>query len=319
MTVLYKYYTSSFDLFEHLDNPAIKLATTKSLNDPFESQLTDGLANILTERFINKNGKKHPKSTLNQSYKEISNKLGIVSLTETHRNILMWAHYASSHHGVCIGYKDDFFNIQDRDSLALSDTLKTIDLMPQRVKYDSKRFDEDAWDNSNHSALEMIVSALSTKSDEWMYEKEHRCIVPLVWADRFVLLKKDDKNLKKYIDENVSLGNFIEVMDKSHFNFKVDPTDKCLFKNRLAKFDGVMMLKNISIDSIQSIYLGSLYGISETSKVIKYLKSDTQRYGHIKLYKYEINENDFALDIIPLNDGKKLDKKINDRALIYKL
>lgn len=110
MKVLYKYYSEIFDVVDHLKNPAIKLATTRSLNDPFEVQLSNELAKSLTHKrlkIFDENLLKDNKfrEDIKKSYQIISNQFGIISLTETHRNILMWAHYANSHKGVCIGYK----------------------------------------------------------------------------------------------------------------------------------------------------------------------------------------------------------------------
>ncbi len=90
---------------------------------------------------------------------------GILSLTETPDNLLMWAHYADSHRGMVVGFEESHAFFQGPDIVPGLPRLN-------KVEYNLKR----------------PVLSLSTrehpkvflrKSTEWAYEKEWRLIRPL--------------------------------------------------------------------------------------------------------------------------------------------
>lgn len=315
MNVLYKYYSSEFNVESHLQDPSMKLATTKSLNDPFEKDLAKDLAINLAERYMNKNATntKSKKERVKQ-YKVISNMLGIISLTETHRNLLMWAHYASSHKGYCIGYKSGFFDNLDVSNLP--NTFKKFSPSSQRVIYDSKRFDKDKY-SDKLSAFELVTQALRTKSDEWIYEKEHRCIIPFTWADK-IITTKASKLLETAINDCKECGLITESCEGEYI-FNDSSQTKLTSKNALANIDGTILLKNIDVKFIDSIYLGSECPLNKIQSILSLIKSDPNRYEHIKVYKYEIHENDFAIEPLLLNSKITLDKNTEKRIMIYKL
>lgn len=329
MNTLFKYYSSTFDLLQHLHEPSIKLATTTSLNDPFEKELSEDLAlnltNILLERDIYKNKSKRMinelKKDLINSYKNISKNYGIVSLTETHRNLLMWSHYGSAHKGVCIGYKTSMFSDIDQ----IRPDMPPFDLNPQRVRYDSKRFDSDVFYDRNRTT-DILMQAIRTKSDEWMYEKEHRSIIPFAYADKIVVHKNENNQLHSIIlqceHENIMVKNKTNKnknLDVYDLNKDSNKNNVGYLASRVAHYNEVMVLKNISIKNISSIYLGSEYEFKDIKKIIEYLKLEPERYGHVKLFKYEVNKNNFALDLIPLNSKSPLDTELENRAIIYHL
>lgn len=317
MKKLYKYYSEGFDIVNHLENPSIKLATTKSLNDPFEQQLTKKLAIDLAQKLINATNQEQNNSTVKENYIElyekISERYGIVSLTETHRNILMWAHYASSHKGVCVGYKSDFFDKQEK--LQSNNKSPQIIYSPQRVKYDSKRFDQELC-SETESPYELIMQAMKTKSDEWIYEKEHRCIIPFAWADKFIARKNEheeiDTKLATQIMALKSTGRITLTTDSkfiSEYEFNGMKTTKNIIpddflKSQMATYDGVSMLKNIDVASIDAIYLGCQFKRENIIKLTNLISSNKERYGHISVYKYRINQNHFSLDLLPVLNSK---------------
>jgi Protein of unknown function (DUF2971) len=83
---------------------------------------------------------------------------GILSLTERRDNLLMWAHYASSHSGVCLEFAvsiyEDFFG------------------RAQPVVYSEKR----PMFNPRGTENEWVDTALLRKSADWSYEREWRII-----------------------------------------------------------------------------------------------------------------------------------------------
>ncbi len=106
----------------------------------------------------------------NKLNKEMSNKIGLISLTTKKNNLLMWAHYASSHKGFVIQFdhKNDFF--KTRTYLNKENIENEIYL--QKVNYDKDRPSECLYTLDKQSTL-------FTKSKEWKYEKEYRMIMPL--------------------------------------------------------------------------------------------------------------------------------------------
>jgi len=104
---------------------------------------------------------------LNQSIlAEFDKKIGILSLTEKHNNILMWAHYAESHQGFIIEF--------DENHLFFTDKLPSRDASRQlrKIVYSHLRPNLTLIDVNN-------IDVLLTKSKDWEYEQEWRMILPL--------------------------------------------------------------------------------------------------------------------------------------------
>jgi len=87
----------------------------------------------------------------------ITEKVGILCLSELADDILMWSHYADSHRGVCLEFdaQSDFF------------------ARAQSVKY---QLDRPILNPILDSPARMAVSALLTKAEHWAYEKEWRIV-----------------------------------------------------------------------------------------------------------------------------------------------
>ena len=318
MNILYKYYSSSFDIKNHLESPAIKLAHVKSFNDPFETQISDIHAEKLADMIIQSSNTidEVTKRNFVHSYKLISSLFGVVSLTETHRNILMWSHYASSHKGICVGYDIDFFDRLEKEKGGIAKNEAIIQYSPKRVIYDSKRFDLEQKIELDET-LESIINAMGKKSDEWIYEKEHRCIVPFTWADKFIAHDWCPKSKLKRINKEYGQPQG-EKANEYYFSYP----NRSLDVYSIAQSNDFTVLKEISLESINSIYIGSNFGFKETCSLKTLIDSNPQKYSHIRLYKYEINPNDFALDILPLanvNLTYALDELTKNRVLQYSL
>jgi len=99
--------------------------------------------------------------------KGVMEDVGVVSLSKTALNILMWSHYAQFHKGFVLefrtpnkGYHDETQYVRDR-------------LTPFPITYDISRpvlnlFIEKPYD--------LIQKTLLTKSEDWIYEEEERVI-----------------------------------------------------------------------------------------------------------------------------------------------
>lgn len=114
---------------------------------------------------------------------------GIVSLTETRDNLLMWSHYADEHKGFVIefDYSHLFFTKKHMEMFNDNPLVNQI----HRVLYRKERLNELINDN--------IIEAYFYKSDEWSYEKEHRLLLPLGNAKHNWIMKSDLSKLKQSI------------------------------------------------------------------------------------------------------------------------
>ena len=169
---LYKFLPGRKEFF---DNFLLRASSRNSLNDPFEVMPST----ISFAKFLHAQGETrwgHSVRDIEMTMKEkkvngikqygkidLFDRTGVISLTETKRNLLMWSHYADSHKGMVIEFdiKHKFFNTPEVGN--------NFEGLVHRVRYDRERPDDvKGW-------YEWFIY----KSDEWIYEKEHRFLVPL--------------------------------------------------------------------------------------------------------------------------------------------
>jgi hypothetical protein len=168
------YYLTKLDTAKLiLKERRMKLSRVGEMNDPFEL-LGASIGDTLARRVF--------KVILHRHW---SQTLGLICLSDTWQNPVMWAHYGDKHYGVCLG-----FDVRD-------DLAKQVQYKPDRLKkmLDSTKpllgLDE-----------EKIETVLLTKYRDWAYEREWRV---------FSSLKEPDKNGKFYVDfdANMKLGSVI--------------------------------------------------------------------------------------------------------------
>lgn len=91
---------------------------------------------------------------------ELHNKIGLLSLTTNTNNQLMWAHYANSHKGFCVGI----------NSKILFDSVGgTIGRVSYREDFPFMPLFPEGLDS-----IKTMVEMLNTKSPDWSYEDEYR-------------------------------------------------------------------------------------------------------------------------------------------------
>ena len=103
--------------------------------------------------------------------KSLDNGVGVFSLSEKCDDLLMWAHYADSHHGVVIGFENThpFFDQRNHDDDPFR-LLKPVEYSQSRPRVKGLNLDD-------------LVAALTLKSEEWAYEKEWRFLQALSLAN----------------------------------------------------------------------------------------------------------------------------------------
>lgn len=199
-TLLYKYRVWKNDYHKRiLTGNEIFFASSKHFNDPFDCSIPiryDALSrhdkieiveNRLKRNFPNldpKNLWQLTKLAVNEGFnpesqediydfqrKSIEENFGIFSLTEDHKNIVMWSHYADFHRGFCDG-----FNVNLLWKFFLEEKINKIPtpIFLENIEYSSEY---PSLIPIKSFIPEVFIKAVTTKSSYWKYEKEYRLII----------------------------------------------------------------------------------------------------------------------------------------------
>ena len=182
---LYRYRPGNNWDIDNLKKDTIWLSTLKEYNDPFENRVSidfEGVAdsylkmdsNTVALMRLNHIDKNHPsykagiedlKARGEKLQKSLSmKKLRIFTacFCEEKSSLLMWAHYANSHKGFCIGYKfEDIINKFGINILPVIYSEEYSVIRSYEMFEDYDEFFLDEW---------------RSKSIEWSYEKEWRLV-----------------------------------------------------------------------------------------------------------------------------------------------
>lgn len=143
------YFTSETYALESIRYKRIKVARFTELNDPFDFL---GLAvDLPSQRYY-----------LNKTRAEVDNVNGIVCMSTTWQEPLLWGHYADKHKGICLG-----FDVEDKDW----HEVRYRAVRPSFARYGVKTLDEITDEQWEDIAL--------TKFKAWGYEKEYRLLADL--------------------------------------------------------------------------------------------------------------------------------------------
>ena len=302
MQTLYKY---SGDLgISFIDNPTIKLSLPSRLNDPFENRLSSDIKKYLL------NCVDSPDDNFSQDLMEVAafllNYTCIISLSETHRNNLMWAHYANEHSGMCLGIDSTF--LEHKNSITLPAGNDPVGIKgqytPIKMNYDNVRFDMNGHDlipshefYSVAGYQKFLFKQLSLKSDEWIYEKEHRSIVPINCSD-IVIIKK--KGRAAFIDNYIKINEekgWLESLGYERYKVLTNECYKSLASIcTVYEKDRFSFLCKIPPKKIKSLYLGVNYNQKNQDMIINKLRTKNHPLKHIKIYKKEVDESRFEFN-----------------------
>jgi len=177
---------------EFFDNFFLKVSRFGEFNDPFEMVMGNYLASINQEEH---NLIMSLSNTLSDgaSYYDfaldaqcgVRSSVGVLCFASKNDNLLMWAHYANNHSGICIEFDRtaDFFNGKYKNATELmgekiKDRYQNIGVI-RHVEYQIERptYIEP-------SKLEYDTESWFIKSPEWKYEEEQRLLLPLDLAKK---------------------------------------------------------------------------------------------------------------------------------------
>lgn len=188
--ILYKYLPPERKTY--LSDGLLRFTPPSALNDPYEVlpgisdealeasfALVKSKYSEMPEHLRNLENDPSPfiEHFLKQGMGKINNSLGILSLSESWNNPLMWSHYTDSHQGLCIGFssKHSFFAVNK-----IGETKQGMIALP--VKYSDRRFVLTA----KKMNMKDVHDVLYVKSIDWKYEKEVRVIATLDKAVKIV-------------------------------------------------------------------------------------------------------------------------------------
>ncbi len=290
MKILYKYY-SELD-FSYFNRPSLKLSPAKNLNDPFEVIIPSELIST-SKMHIKTNDPKYKifknikgeNANIEDSYQTLFDLCGVISLSETQHNLLMWAHYANQHKGLCIGYSTDILsemNIPTYSKLPL--TTK-----PMKVNYDCKKtFDYNLYldfTDVNSIYQSAMTKVLTTKGDDWIYEKEHRFILPLTLTDRIMKIRNRELVLHNDFNSKANKGVSYTEKHRQHSNI--------ILKNIDTDFT---FLLDIDPKFILEVYVGCRATDEYFDSLKKYLKKNKYT-SHIKTFHFKESSERFEIEI----------------------
>lgn len=242
-----------------LEDGYIRATQLSALNDPFEANYSKkGLKELVREFEGPSNGEEF----INY-IEENKHKVGVISFTESKDDLLMWAHYADEHKGASIDFHffdDTTPDIFMPDGSAMTNehnyfngTCLPVTYRKQPI-YEIDKFDRDYCNVSAEGEDRILFEIFQQKSNEWIYEKEHRITLKLEQADRVII-----NNVRQYESEKWYKNIFIEniLREEEFFRFE---------GNKLFVF-----LENISDDSNRFVYGNILSNLAKDNPNILYL------------------------------------------------
>lgn len=197
MSTLFKYMSEPHDL---ISKGYIRATQVCALNDPFEALYSLNGLNELSKDFPSETEghdlKPHENPYIKHT-KEYFNHIGIISLSESKDNLLMWSHYANNHKGIAVGLMfvdypnfsifENLFNSTSIQSGLFDQTIYNGKPKPinyrKSPKYLNDKYDHDYSHIAGEGYDRVLYDIFLQKSDEWIYEKEHRIILRLEQAD----------------------------------------------------------------------------------------------------------------------------------------
>lgn len=290
---LYKYMTPTTGQ-SFLKEPLLRITPRKCLNDPFEIKLS---ASTKAQMVALSN------EDITANTEDYMNSHGVISLTETYDSLLMWSHYAKDHKGIVVEFDIDTeapFSLFHR-----SKPPKNSGAIFSNVRYRKKRAFLDPITIKNTQLVGQHY--FLTKSDEWIYEKEHRYIVPFTMANRIIvdLSYPQSKNTLNDLGIEYKQESKKQLIDITNAIFcKQDDNNLgTIFQN--SHKNGFMFFLSVNESCISRLFLGVNSKDSDYGKLIDNVYNGLPYYRRIidnKIYgvfKAKEHLNRYEVSFIP--------------------
>lgn len=160
------------------------------MNDPMEAFYTTGGPEdqIFDTIFT---GKGLSSDVFHQSFREMVNKVGLISFSGSHLDLPMWAYYGSNFAGMCLEFDIDTLAIGDFDGERLIKVSYAEGAAPPITVPGMLK---------NNDVEPVLISLLARKRIEWAHEKEWRYITGCVGRKHYL----DDALTKVYLGPRVA-------------------------------------------------------------------------------------------------------------------
>ncbi len=115
---------------------------------------------------------KHIKGVMTQelksfraTFERLRSSMGVACLSESFESLLMWAHYANNHRGMCVEY--DLMEINQQ-----------LNFTPIPIIYSDERvcFNTLNPATAGNDSMRFFIRSITSKSKDWSYEREWRII-----------------------------------------------------------------------------------------------------------------------------------------------
>jgi len=289
----------------------IRATQLSALNDPFEALYCKKNLNELSASFeYCATGKE-----LLDYIEKNKNKVGIISMTEEKDNLLMWAHYANEHKGAVFGIHtemsgdismfENLFNLMINSTTCPTYKTKIFRgkclpvIYRKQPRYRVDKFDFDYSNIEVEGADRLLFEIFQQKSDEWIYEKEHRITLRLEQADKVLIndIEKMNKNVQKEIksldccSKKKENGKDVYTI---YLNKIVDTVDREYYAESLAELaknpDNLYLFK-LDSSAICTVLLGHRTNIEDINLDSTY----PRKTGYFEIWETKVDESFYTL------------------------
>ena len=158
------YFTGAQWAYQNLRKKRLKISRFLELNDPFELFAVEQHDPVLRRR-------------MKDWAKRVHAEDGVICLSRSWRNPLMWSHYADRHRGVCLG-----FDVSDLE----------------KISYQPERLAPGLLTDGPQPPTAWTQLLLTTKFADWEYENEVRILLhlSLMAEEKGLYFKPFDKRLR---------------------------------------------------------------------------------------------------------------------------
>jgi len=309
------------------DDGYIRATQLSALNDPYEAfYCKKGLKELVKHFDISSvYDSDEGEMGFPKYIEKHKNRIGVISFTEAKDNLLMWAHYANEHKGVVAGFCtldfdngmfSNLFQIPTSFTSALFEH-KIFDGLPKPVMYRKQpRYRIDLFDfDYTHivadGADRILYEIFLQKSEEWIYEKEHRIILRLEQADKvkiFDIDKLENKCVKNSII-NSDWCTFRRESDESFHEITLmdidDEVKRFVFAKALASLSSNknnVYLFNLKPNAISHCFLG----LNSTFSYQDAMKPYVNSMGYYKVWKATQNKENYTIEFKQLDGNEGL-------------
>jgi hypothetical protein len=303
---LYKYLTEEavLRLLSHL---TVRFSPPQCFNDPFEMKpaLTDAGLQQIKERRLDPGppgGDECLRLVLGGFQdrtisKSVASRIGMLCLSETERDILMWSHYGDNHRGAVVEFDvgHPFFSALTFDGR--HQFLRQVIYSEQRASlggdFCSTHTDYDNDGTGYKRLFEEAHPIFFTKSLHWSYEKEWRLVRQIIppWQDPPVWWRNHDA---------AGLHPWAEVT----------PQQICAMPT-----SAITRIILGAVCRLQSDW-GEYDGLEE--EVLKLIKARPDT-AHIAVHKAHVDPISFSLEVIDLDSASEVERHLGRQNYVNRV